>query len=258
MMEFRSMDLPVVDRLGKLVHIVTESELLYADGPDVLIQSLVPHEKQARIVTVDSGTDVSVAAKLLIENDLWTLPVLDNEGNYFGAVTRADLFKSLAIPLVSAQADTFDKAIHIYSCFISYSGKDLDFVEKLYSDLKENNVECWFAPHDMRIGDDIWDTIDRAIRIRDKVLLILSQNSIGSTWVEDEVKKVFAEERENKRLVLFPIRLDEAIVGTDTAWATKIWNTRHIGDFSKWKNHETYTIAFNRLLRDLRPSDDNR
>jgi CRISPR/Cas system-associated endonuclease Cas1 len=39
------------------------------------------------------------------------------------------------------------------------------------------------------------DTIDEEIKLRDKLLLILSENSIASDWVEDEVNKAFAEER---------------------------------------------------------------
>jgi hypothetical protein len=38
------------------------------------------------------------------------------------------------------------------------------------------------------------------------------------------------------------------------AWAEHIRNTRHIGDFTQWKNHDAYQKAFKRLLRDLRAS----
>ena len=48
-------------------------------------------------------------------------------------------------------------------------------------------MRCWFAPHDMKIGAKILDTLDEAIRLRDKVLLVLSEASIASDWVEDEV-----------------------------------------------------------------------
>jgi hypothetical protein len=51
-----------------------------------------------------------------------------------------------------------------------------------------------------------WDAIDEAIRVREKLLLILSSNSINSDWVEDEVSKALAEERHRKLLVLFPVR----------------------------------------------------
>jgi hypothetical protein len=35
-------------------------------------------------------------------------------------------------------------------------------------------------------------------------------------------------------------------------WATDISLTRHIGDFSRWKDHDAYHQAFERLLRDLK------
>jgi hypothetical protein len=41
-------------------------------------------------------------------------------------------------------------------------------------------VRCWFAPHDLAIGAKTWDAIDAAIRVRDKLLLILSKNAIAA------------------------------------------------------------------------------
>jgi hypothetical protein len=38
--------------------------------------------------------------------------------------------------------------------------------------------------------------------------------------------------------VLFPIRLDNGVMETDEAWAADIRRTRHIGDFSEWKNRD--------------------
>src|SRR5206468_6557650 len=63
-----------------------------------------------------------------------------------------------------------------YSCFISYSTKNQDFADRLHADLQTKGVRCWFAPHDMPIGGKILDEIDAAIRLRDKVVLILSHD----------------------------------------------------------------------------------
>ena len=71
-----------------------------------------------------------------------------------------------------------------------------EFAHRLHADLQDKGVRCWFAPEDMKIGAKILDTIDEAIRLRDKVLLVLSEASIASDWVEDEVTKAFAEERQ--------------------------------------------------------------
>jgi hypothetical protein len=133
--------------------------------------------------------------------------------------------------LIDYLPSLLNQAIQYYSCFISYSAKDDDFAKRLHADLQNNGVRCWFAPHDLPIGAKTWDAIDEAIKLRDKLLLILSTNSIGSDWVEDEVQKAFAEERDRKELVLFPVRIDDAVTDTPEAWARKLRDQRNIGDF---------------------------
>jgi hypothetical protein len=103
----------------------------------------------------------------------------------------------------------------------------------------------------MPIGAKIWDAIDEAIKLRDKLLLILSENSIGSDWVEDEVQKAFAEERDRKELVLFPVRVDDAVMETPEPWARKLRDQRNVGDFRRWKDHDAYKQSLARVLRDL-------
>jgi hypothetical protein len=90
------------------------------------------------------------------------------------------------------------------------------------------------------------------IRLHDKLLLLLSTNSILSDWVEKEVETAFDRERRDKRTVLFPVRLDNTIMDAVDGWAADIRRTRHIGDFTNWKNHDSYQKAFDRLLRDLK------
>jgi hypothetical protein len=145
-------------------------------------------------------------------------------------------------------------AIQFYSCFISYSVKDQIFAERLHADLQNKGVRCWFAPHDLPIGAKTWDAIDEAIRLRDKLLLILSKASIDSEWVEDEVNKAYAEERSRKETVLLPIRLDNAVISTDEPWAVKLRDQRNIGDFRQWREPAEYQKSLDRLLRDLKAS----
>ncbi len=60
------------------------------------------------------------------------------------------------------------------------------------------------------------------------------------------------ERKQSGKLVLFPIRLDDAVMETDQAWAASLRRTRHIGDFRNWKDHDAFKTAFERLLRDLK------
>ena len=90
--------------------------------------------------------------------------------------------------LIDYLPSLLNQPIQFYSCFISYS-KDQEFADRLHADLQDKGVRCWFAPHDMPIGAKILDAIDEAIRLRDKVLLVLSKGAIASDWVEGEVTR---------------------------------------------------------------------
>jgi TIR domain/Pentapeptide repeats (8 copies) len=144
------------------------------------------------------------------------------------------------------------EALQFYSCFISYSSKDQMFADRLYADLQNAGVRCWFAPHDLPIGAKTWDAIDEAIRLRDKLLVILSKASIGSDWVEDEVNKAYAEERDRKTTVLFPVRIDNVVMTTQEPWARKLRDQRNIGDFRQWRSVARYSKSLERLLRNLK------
>lgn len=138
------------------------------------------------------------------------------------------------------------------SPFEFYSCRDEGFASSLYADLQIRGVRCWYAPEDLKIGDKFRTGIDESIRIHDKLLLVLSRDSIRSQWVEKEVVTAFERERRENRIVLFPIRLDNEVLETNEAWAADIRRTRHIGDFTLWKDHDSYQKAFRRLLRDLK------
>ena len=103
----------------------------------------------------------------------------------------------------------------------------------------------------MKIGERIRPRIDESIRLYDKLLLVLSEHSVASKWVEFEVEAAMDKEQEGKPPVLFPVRLDNTVMESTTAWAAHIKRTRNIGDFTRWKNYDDYEKAFNRLLRDL-------
>ena len=144
------------------------------------------------------------------------------------------------------------KPIEYYSCFISYSSKDQEFAERLYADLQSKRVHCWFAPEDMKIGDEIRSRIDESIRLYDKLLLVISEHSINSAWVKDEAEAAYEKENQQNKPVLFPIQLDQAVEETSEAWAAKLRRQRHIGDFTRWKDPDQYQQAFTRLLHDLK------
>jgi hypothetical protein len=152
------------------------------------------------------------------------------------------------------------KSLEFYSCFISYSTKDEEFAKRLHADLQDKGVRCWFAPHDVQGGKKLHEQIDEAIRRYERLLPILSLNSMGSEWVKTEIRKARKRERTEKNRALFPVRLVpfekirdwelfDADEGKDLAAEIREY---FIPDFSDWKNHAPYTKGFEKLLRDLK------
>ena len=155
--------------------------------------------------------------------------------------------------------------IEFYSCFISYAFKNQDFADRLYADLQNKGVRCWFAPHHIQGGKKLHEQIDEAIRLHDKLLLILSPHSMESEWVKTEIAKARKRELRDQRRVLFPILLApfetlrdwecfDADTGKDSAREIREY---FIPNFSNWKNHDSYQEAFRRLISDLKASDSN-
>ncbi len=156
------------------------------------------------------------------------------------------------------------KAIEYYSCFISYSTLDQEFAARLYADLQVEHVRCWFAPHDLQGGRKTHEQIDEAIRVYDKLLLILSKHSMDSEWVKAEILMARRRESKEKRRMLFPIRLVnfkrisewkclDPYTGEDSAAELRQY---YIPDFSVWKtDHDKYKEEFAKLLAALRQGE---
>jgi uncharacterized protein YjbI with pentapeptide repeats len=157
------------------------------------------------------------------------------------------------------------QAIEFQSCFISYSHIDEEFTRQLYSALRDAHLRVWFAPEDIKGGQKLYEQIEHAIQLHDRLLLVLSEQSLKSEWVITEVRKARKTEVRESRRKLFPIRLVDwktiqewecfdADTGKDLAAEVREY---FIPDFSNWKDYDAFNVAFKRLLRDLRAEESN-
>jgi TIR domain/AP2 domain len=151
------------------------------------------------------------------------------------------------------------------SCFISYNHKDENFVRQLYARMQAAKISVFYAPEDIKGGRKIHEQIERAIELHEKLLLVLSDNSLRSEWVMTEIRKARRDELVTKRRKLFPIRLVDietirqwkcfdADSGKDLAVEVREY---FIPDFSKWGDYQQFEDSFKRLIKDLQLSDEN-
>lgn len=155
---------------------------------------------------------------------------------------------------LSDEMISFTRAIvtplQYYTAFISYNSEDEAFAHRLYGDLQNNNVRCWKYTENVKTGDMILPRVDEAIRLHDQLLLIISEHSLASQWVEHEVLLALDREKIEHRTILFPVRIDHAVLTSTASWAATL-RTRLIRDFTGWKHQDAYQFVFQRLLKDL-------
>ena len=146
------------------------------------------------------------------------------------------------------------------SCFTSYSTKDSEFARTLRAALEMSGVQCWLAEHDLQAGRRIVDQLEEAIDSRERVLLILSQESIQSPWVNFEIRRARDREKATSSDVLFPISLlpfaelkkwkaIDSDTGEDLA---RVVREFFIQDFSNWTEKASFDVALEKLVSSLR------
>ena len=118
--------------------------------------------------------------------------------------------------------------------------------------------EC--QPSSRSCSQKLHEQIETAIRVYDKLLIVLSEASLQSEWVMTELRKARKAERKSGQRKLFPLRLVDfetlrdwecfdADSGKDLAVELREY---FIPDFSQWKEHDQCEAAFSRLLEDLK------
>jgi uncharacterized protein YjbI with pentapeptide repeats len=156
------------------------------------------------------------------------------------------------------------KPIEFYSCFISYSHKDKAFARRLHDTFQGRGIRCWLDEHQLLPGDDIYEQVDRGIRLWDKVLLCCSEHSLASWWVDNEIDTAFAKEQQlmrergNKVLALIPLDLDGHLRNWKNGKAQQV-RSRLAADFKGWEHDNSiFEREFERVMKALMTDDAGR
>ncbi len=84
------------------------------------------------------------------------------------------------------------------------------------------------------------------------MLLVLSEPSVHSDWVEHELEVARKKEKDENRDILCAVTLDDAWEGkmNDVLWRQVKKN--NVLDFSKWETEDEFEPQFQKLLKGLK------
>lgn len=94
------------------------------------------------------------------------------------------------------------------SVFLSHSSADKDFVRELADFLsREGGIKVWLDERSIGFGDNIPKSISEGLAASDYVLLVLSPDSVGSKWVQEEWWDTYWEQTNSGKKKLLPVLL---------------------------------------------------
>lgn len=141
--------------------------------------------------------------------------------------------------------------VQISNLFLAYSLADAPFVERLERVFQNRGIRYWCDIQDAP-EESLDQIILRATKQNPTVLLVLSERSVESDWIELEALRVRELETELGRRILCPLALDDA-------WKDHNWSgpfiqqisTSGVLDFSSWQDPVAFEIVCPKLIERL-------
>jgi hypothetical protein len=127
--------------------------------------------------------------------------------------------------------------------FLSHSSKDKPFVLMLKDDIEASGVAIWIDVVEMLVGDSLIRKISEGIVNSNYVIACLSQSSINSNWVREELEIATTLSINSNRVVILPVLLEDCEI--PAFLVTRL----HI-DF---RQAVQYDESFRKLLQRLNP-----
>lgn len=128
--------------------------------------------------------------------------------------------------------------------FLSHSSNDKPLVRQLAADLTAAGITVWIDEQNIGVGDSIPGRIAQGLAESDYFVIVLSESSVKSKWVEHELNNALVGEMARRNVKILPARLSEVEL-------PQVIADRRYADFSK-----SYRDGLRELLAALKPVED--
>jgi TIR domain len=127
------------------------------------------------------------------------------------------------------------------SVFLSHAHEDKKFVRKLAADLRASGHDIWIDEAEIQIGDSLINKIREGLDQVDFIAAVISDASIESPWVQQELDIASNREIEEGRVVVLPLLISNVSL-------PGFLKGKFYGDF---REPENYDDVFVRLCERL-------
>ncbi len=130
------------------------------------------------------------------------------------------------------------------SIFLSHNREDKEFVRQLGQDLRRAGITAWLDEAEIKPGDSIIDKIEEGLKGSKHLAVILSPDSVNSSWVKKELRAVLYQQITLNNKTVIPLLYKKCEIPLFLIDILYI-------DFTDTNN---YSFALRQLLHLLNPS----
>ncbi len=95
---------------------------------------------------------------------------------------------------------------------LSYSQKDKEFAQFLVDQLRQANLKIDLQDWSLDASDSFTNRINNYAFASDIVLILLSPNSVNSSWLKDELNELMLSELNNRAITILPVLIKDCTI----------------------------------------------
>lgn len=132
------------------------------------------------------------------------------------------------------------------SLFISHSSNDGAFAQKLISQLEQYALPFWYDARELYPSDNLRAHIEGGIKSSDVFVILVSYNSVNSSWVEFELDKALHTQESPSGPVVIPVVIDDYDLPGASSHAKDM-----LGGIKRADFREGWAVGFSQLLQGI-------